>query len=314
MLQVGESKALEIRLKSVLFATDFSASSDRVLQHAIAIARHFNSKLYLQHVVSSLGASMAGTLALSSSISAAQREASLVEHKLILDGTLQHLHHQTIVTQGDVWQELQNTIRREAIDLIVVGTHGRTGIGKLVLGSVAEQIFRNAYCPVLTVGPHSSIDPQPFPPREPRPLLFPTDFTDASLAALPYAVSIATRMKAPLVLLHLLTEVPGLDGTPPCTATEMLRIQRDAQIAATERLERLVPNASADSRPFCLVKAAEPAEGILSAARLLQANTIVMGLHRKLNVDLACHMPGSTAYEVVCRASCPVLTVRSLNC
>jgi nucleotide-binding universal stress UspA family protein len=311
MSQAGLARAVDVQLRSILLATDFSPSSERALRHAISIARYFNSRLYLVHVVSSLGLTMVGPEAIVTSTSLAQRDAALMERKLILNGDLRELQHQVIVRAGDVWEELQNVLRHEHIDLVVIGTHSRTGIMKLVLGSVAEQIFRHACCPVLTVGPRSPAQAALPTAKEVRPLLFPTDFSDASLTALPYAVSLANRIKAQLVLIHLLPHVPPAEGTRWYSADDVMRLRHEAQVAASQRLEQLTVNAGLETKPLCIAKIADPAEGVLLAAKALHASCIIMGLHRKKHVDLASHLLWSTAYEVVCGADCSVLTVRT---
>jgi nucleotide-binding universal stress UspA family protein len=308
----GFSKAIDVQLKSILLATDFSAASEAALQHAISIARFFNARLYLAHVVSSLGVTMAGPEAVANSISLAQRDAALLERKLIFDGTLRELHHHVIVREGDIWEELERVVRHEHIDLAVIGTHSRTGLMKLVLGSVAEHIFRHASCPVLTVGPHVSMQAALPIPKETRPLLFPTDFSYSSLAALPYAISFANQLKTQLVLLHLLSHVPPTDGTRRPSADDVMRSRTEAQADAIRRLEQLTTSSTRlEPKPLCIAKIADAAEGILRAAKALHASCIVMGLHQKKHIDLASHLPWSTAYDVVCGAFCPVLTVRS---
>lgn len=311
MSQVDPFRVVDAKLRSIVLATDFSAASEKALRHAISIARYFKSKLYFVHVISSLGLTLAGPDAIATSASLAQREATLLERKLILNGTLRELHHQVIVREGDVSEELQNILRHEHADLVVIGTHSRTGIMKLVLGSVAEQIFRHASCPVLTIGPHSPMEAELPPPNVARPLLFPTDFSDSSLAALPYAISLANQIKTQLVLLHLLTHVPSMEGNMWYTTDDVVRMRKEAQLAATRRLEQLVTNVGLEIEPLCIAKVAEAAQGILVAARVLRVSSIVMGLHRKAHIDLASHLLWSTAYKVVCGADCPVLTLRS---
>jgi nucleotide-binding universal stress UspA family protein len=311
MQQIGLSKAVDVQLRSVLVATDFSTASDNALHHAISIARYFHSELYLVHVVSSLGLTMAGPEAISTAASLAQRDGALLERRLILDGTLRDLHHRTIIREGDVWEQLENVLRRERIDLVVVGTHGRTGVIKLALGSIAERIFRHAFCPVLTVCPHSPTKAELPPPKEPRPLLYPTDFSDASLAALPYAISFSNQLKAPLILVHMQSHIPSTEGTRWYAADDAMRERKKAEIAAAQKLEDLTASAGLEIKPLCIAKVGNATEGILSAARATRATCIIMGLHRKKNIDFASHLPWSTAYEVVCDADCPVLTVRS---
>src|SRR5208283_2037009 len=150
----------DILLKSVLVATDFSEASDKALRHALAIARHYGAKLYLTHVVSSLGFTLVGPDAVVAATEAVCRDARQLEEDLVQRGALAGLSHEVIVRQGKVWEELEEVIREERVDLVVLGTHARRGLGKLVLGSVAEHIFRHAGCLVLTVGPGSLQDPQ----------------------------------------------------------------------------------------------------------------------------------------------------------
>ena len=130
------------------------------------------------------GLTMAGPGAIASCEEAVSREAANLEDSLIQTGALTGIQHKFIVRQGDIWPELREIIRQERTDLLVVGTHGRHGIGKLFFGSVAEQIFRQAECPVLTFGPHSQEYPWVGTTSRDRTFLFATDFGQASLHGL----------------------------------------------------------------------------------------------------------------------------------
>jgi nucleotide-binding universal stress UspA family protein len=118
------------------------------------------------------------------------------------------LDREFILCYGGVWEELQAIIFQKQVDLVVVGTHGRRGIENVPLGSVAERIFRDATCPVLTVGPYSYRESRVDLTGEIRTYLFATDFGEASLRALPRAVSLANQTKARLILLHVLPAAP----------------------------------------------------------------------------------------------------------
>jgi len=303
----------DVQLKSVLVATDFSAVSRKALHHALAIARHYGAKLYAMHVVSSLGLTIAGPDAIGQSTIAALREATLTERKLVASGALRGIHHQVIVRPGQIWAELQAVIREEAVDLLVIGTHGRTGLKRLVLGSVAEQIFRNARCPVLTVGPPSPPDGVFTPGETPRPILFATDFSAASLNALPYAASFANQRRSELVLAHMLSPVPPVKDGRWYNASDVAKMRLVAQKNAQKRLSDLVADAMLTVKPAFMVDFGEPAEGILRAMEAEHAELIVMGLMCRKHVETMSHLPWSTAYDIVCRAGCPVLTVRGGN-
>ena len=311
MFTLGADTATSLDLKSVLIATDFSSASEKALSHALSIAQHYSAKLYLMHVVSSLGLTMAGPEAIAQATNAALRDATLIERELVSSGALCHIHHRVIVRQGEVWPELQLVIRDSGIDLLVIGTHARTGLKRLVLGSVAEQIFRNARCRVLTVGPYSPPDVALQPEGTARPLLFATDFSEDSLAALPHATSLANQRGAKLVLFHAVSPIPQVKPNRWYRPDDMPKMQTVAASTAHKRLQQLVADAPLVIEPECVTEISEPAEGILNVARVLQAEVIIMGLKPRTFTNTLSHLPWSTAYDVVCRAVCPVLTVRS---
>jgi nucleotide-binding universal stress UspA family protein len=308
------TSSLDLRLKSVLVATDFSQASETALRHALAIARRYGAKFYLAHVVSSLGLTMAGPGAITASEEAVWRDAKHLEDDLVRSGALAGLEHEIVIREGEIWPQLEAIIREERIDLVIVGTHGRHGIGKLLLGSVAEQIFRHADCLVLTVGPHSYPDSRVEGTVANRTLLFTTDFGEASLHSLPYAISFANQFAAKLVLLHVVPAVPMPEGFHWYTTDDLMRMRENARIASFRRLEELTQNATLEVRPEFLVEfgsVCPVSEKILEAAEKLRVDVVIMGLRQSRHVGAASHLPWATAYEVACRAACPVLTVRS---
>ena len=190
--------------------------------------------------------------------------------------------------------------------MIVMGTHGRTGFPKLTLGSVAENVFRKASCPVLTVGPNSPAD---WPEREmgaEKAILLATDFGDASLAALPYGASIANRSRSKLVVLYVNRPVPE---SPANSVFGDETVSEELRYAALQQLQKLLPG-DLGIEPELRVTAGLPVDGILSEAAGNSAGLIVLGLHRRSLLVPAEHLP-STAYGVVIQARCPVLTVRT---
>jgi nucleotide-binding universal stress UspA family protein len=293
------ASAIAPRLKSVLVATDFSDTSQKALRHALAIAHHYGAKIYLAHVVSSLGFTIAGADALNAATEAAKRDANHLEARLVESGALAGLHYEFLVGQGAVWEVLNRVIRQEQVDLIVNGTHGRRGLRKVLLGSVAEQIFRYADCMVFTVGPGSYQESRvdDLPPN--RTFLFLTDFTEASLHALPYAVSYANQFGAKLVLLHVLPTAPNPKSLRYTAALQGLK-----EVTRNNPL-RVTPEFIVE---FC--PAGPISEKILETAENLKADLIIMGLRRSAHVEATSHVPWATAYEVVCGAGCPIVTAR----
>ena len=188
-----------ISIKNILFLTDFSEPSEVALPFATSIARGYGAKVYALHVFTP-DPNVCGAPA---KLAIAAIETGEQHAKARVDSQLTGLEHETIVDWSiDLWDAVQRTINENHIDLIVMGTHGRTGVDKFFMGSVAEEIFRRSTVPVLTIGPHvrSSVHAGGRFHR----ILFPTDFTAASEAASPYAISLAQENKAKLVLLHVM--------------------------------------------------------------------------------------------------------------
>jgi len=214
---------------------------------------------------------------------------------------LADIDHGVLVEEGDVWSVLASVVEKNEIDLIVAGTRGRTGMTKLVLGSHAEEIFRRAPCPVLTVGPHSSAHlPHGASIKE---ILYATDFSPESNAAAPYAISLAQEYQAHLTLLHVIADPKTGDLLRP-----------PELVASSERLLRglVPPEAELWCEPRFVVEQGPAAETILDFARLRKADLIVLGVRRPSGIPgAATHLPVATAHKVVSGAGCPVLTARS---
>jgi nucleotide-binding universal stress UspA family protein len=305
--------ATNIALKSVLVAYDFSEASHKPLRHALAIARHYGARFYLAHAVSSLGYTIAGAEASGLAFERTQRDAQQLEQELLQSGALAGLHYEFILREGDVWEQLESVIKQKQVEMVVVGTHGRKNLGKLLLGSVAEQIFRHADCYVVTVGPGSEEDSLIERAGSVQPFLFATDFGPASVHALPHAISFANHFGAKLVVLHVLPTVPLPEGFHWSTTAGDIRQLRDhARLASLQRLDELLSqHPPAAIQPEFRVDFGMPTEKILHAAHAIKADAIIMGLHRSAHIDTASHMPWTTAYQVVCGAHCPVLTIRN---
>lgn len=287
--------SLRIAFNNVLFPTDFTSASDAALLYVQALARTFGSKIYVTHAVTPYPPVFLPMEPVPIELDSMWQDAKQsLAHFLDVDA-LKNTRHEGVLERGELWNVLDDVIHRQSIDLIILGTHGRHGLKKLVLGSSAEEIFRKASCPVLTIGPHvqkPSADGALF-----KQIVFATDFSAGSLRALPYALSLAEENQAHLILLHVIPLVP-------------LREQDQVAATARTRLAELIPPEAADwCRPDCVVRFEFPAEGILTLAESQQADLIVMGVHKAAPVA-ASHLPWAIAYEVVCHATCPVLTVR----
>jgi nucleotide-binding universal stress UspA family protein len=301
----------EVGLKSILLAYDFSETSRKPLHHAIAIARHFQAKLYIAYVVSSIGYEIAGMEASQLAYEGSVRDAHRLEAELLKSGALAGLQYELMIRGGNVWEQLELGIWQKRIGAVIVGTHARAGIGRLVLGSVAEQIFRQADCLVLTVGPGSREDSL-IEKKETVPLfLFATDFGHASLCAVPYAASFANHFGAKLVVLHVLPAAPVPETFHWSTTGDLTEMRREAQLAAQKQFQQLIiPNVPAATKLEFKVTFGIPAEQVLQACHSLKVDLLILGLHSVRHAEALSHIPWLSAHEIVCGASCPVLTMK----
>jgi nucleotide-binding universal stress UspA family protein len=300
--------AAALKPRSILIATDFSEASEKALRYSLALARFYESKFCLAHVVSSLGLTMAGPAAIAACEEAVAREAADLEDSLIQTGALSGIQHKFIVRNGEMWPELREIMRQENADLLVVGTHGRHGIAKLFFGSGAEQIFRQASCPVLTFGPHTDGCPWFGTSSTQRAFLFATDFGPASLHGLPQAIAAANQFGAKLAFLSI---VPA---APSHTDEGLKNGRADAYLRTLQRLTELADDSGLDPRPevYVAFDSERPvSEKILETADRLRADLIIMGVHDSAHAGIVSHLDLATTYDVVCHASSPVLTV---NC
>jgi nucleotide-binding universal stress UspA family protein len=280
-------------LRNVLVPTDFSPCSQKALLYALAIATYYNAAVILLHVISSEPLFLKNNDTVGDAAWRGMRKQ---------EGTLpQSVSHRAFIEQGKVWPVVSGIAKKCNIDLIVMGTHGRTGLEILFLGSFAETVFRRAKCPVLTVGPESS---PPKPISALNNVLFPTDFSEESEAAEPYAFSLAQRHGGVLSLLHVIE--PGLPRWGDKAQVDEDRLAyAQARLRATASYEasrRLGPE------PNLITEVGPVVDTIVKVAARLHADLIVLGASAPR--ALADRLGEGPAYRVVCTAPCPVLTIR----
>ncbi len=303
-----EKRSAAISVKNVLFATDFSPTSESALPYATAISRRFGGTLHVAHVIpdSSLLLMTGGVDYVSVGTLYEDAHSDAQEKIQRITSRLGGIPYRTYVRHGQVWTNLASIVKENAIDLIVVGSHGRTGLGKLLLGSVAENILRHSPCPVLTVGPKvgGRAKLQEFQTKggelapvelELRQILFATNFTTGSIIVAPVAVGLAGQFRAQLTLMHVIEEYADLDNRPGPIED------------GVRKLQALVPNdASLAYAPEFVMEFGPAAECILNTAAEREADLIVLGARP---ADGTVHLPWSTVHRVVAHAACPVLTV-----
>ncbi|HUJ30281.1 MAG TPA: universal stress protein [Candidatus Acidoferrum sp.] len=289
-----------IKLKSILYPTDFSEPSELALPFATALARRYGATVYALNVITP-NPFASSTPECAGMALDAERELAFASMTQ-LESELAGLHHETIVERAlNVWDGVNQAIQDCSVDLIVLGTHGRTGAQRLLLGSVAEEVFRRCDRPVLTVGPNvrtSSHNGGRF-----HRILFATDYSPASVAAAPYAVSFAENNEARLLLLHV------------AKMAETRKPEEKREQSVAELIHRLYdtvsPHAELSIPPEVAIAYGQPAERIIETARERSVDLIVLGVRSaRGHLGAATHLERATAHDIVAHAPCPVLTVR----
>ena len=288
-----------VKLDKILVGTDFFSASDRALEYALSLARHYEAKIVLAHVITSDASVMLAPQLMATTHEKAVRDAQERMGQILISGRLRDVPHEMLIEQGALWPTMQTLIEKQQIDLVIVGTNGAGSLQKILIGSSAEEIFRQAKCPVLTIGPIIKDEM----PREVefKNILFATDFGLGAEREAAYAFSIAEENQANLTLLHVVEHAEDY-------SEQGLALKREA---ITRELGELVPpGGELWCKLHFRMKLGKPVEEILEAAKEMKADLIVIGAKRGKAL-VAGHVPRTVAYRVVCGAPCPVLTVRS---
>jgi nucleotide-binding universal stress UspA family protein len=285
-----------ISLKNILLPTDFSEVSSSAIPFALPFARLYGARLVAAHFLEPVPRPQVVFDRVPEQdyqdwIDAKQKLLAFAQSVSANDTPCR-----TLLERGEIDTLVPSLIEENSIDLVVLGTHGRRGLSKLVRGSVAEKIYRSATCPVLTVGPNACRNSAKHW-RIAR-MLFSVDLADRPEPILRYALSLAEEQQASLLLLYANPLVPW-------------QFRALSAEHALHRLSNLLPeDAKLWCHPECMVRWELPAEAILNVAQEREIDLIVMGVHKARAASLSSHLPWPIASEVVSRSSCPVLTVR----
>ena len=292
-----------VDIRHVLCAVDFSECSRRALHHAIAVANWYGAWLSVLYVHPVSRPPFASSVALLSPADHAELIAQL--RTLVPDRVRGVVPVEFLIFEGHAAEEI--LAEAEHADLVVLGTHGRSGLEHVVLGSVAEKVVRKAVCPVMTIPP-TAPDATAAVPDLFHHIVAGVDGSDASLDALMFAVSLAEEADAHLTVLRVV-DLPRELAEWASQSPEGQAYAERWKASVMTRLHHLVPESArryshVDER----VEPGRPAEKILRLANEQHAGLIVIGARG--HPTLSRMLFGSTAQDVVRRAACPVLTLR----
>ena len=302
-----------LQINSILYPTDFSKCASHALPYAISLAERYGADLHLLHAtvlhegdpgnaVHRLP-NMEELYQLLEQHAETQMKSTLEDHGS-KSFTVRHAQVRSISAPGAILD-----FAAEAdIDLIVMGTHGRRGLRRLLLGSVAEEVVRLAPCPVLTVPEASDVTDA----GRIQKIVIPVDFSEHSRVALTYANELASGYGAEMHLLHVVDEVVYPDFYPPVmpageSITDELRDQ------SIDRMKSLVSDLSPapGSEAEIHVRGGRAAHAVTDFAAALGADLLVIASHGLTGVSHI--LLGSVTELVVRRAHCPVFTIKGLG-
>jgi nucleotide-binding universal stress UspA family protein len=298
--QVATPRHLQLRTIAIL--TDLGHDSEKSLHYAASLAERYGSRLLVAHASPAdmypyvsphpFPAWPAGVILPIEDV----REKI---NSLVTKAGLRNVSIEVVVKQSSITSLLKE-LEEYRPDLLIVATHGREGVGKLLAGSVTEEVFRKVRWPVLVHGPHT----QPEWPQaiEFQKVLCAIDLSDASVGALLHATALAEDNEAQLSVLHVETgPVEGFSFDRAMAAQSLRDWVHSHVLAQGEALHGAKYE----------IGFGQPEDKILQVAQEFKADAVVIGA-RGLGAaaaKVASHFVGGTAYEVATRSDCPVLIV-----
>lgn len=279
-----------VLVRNLAIATDFSPLSDRATRHALLVARQFGAVVHFLHAVRRSEFSLVPDLMIELD-DLAKRDCDELIARLKSTEELNSIETACWNVDGEISDIFGDLITEHRIDLLVLGTRGRSGISRFFSGSMAQQISHCVSCPILTVGPRSRGAGRELVLKK---VLFATDLSKESRAAIPYVLTAARTWNAEIDVLHVCS--PGNSDCP--------RLLKEIGHA----IEDIAKREEYPLIHYHLIPG-KPSDAVLDFARQNSEDLIVLGLahHR----SLYCGPSLSHAYEIVCQATCPVLSVCS---
>ena len=300
-----------IRLERILCPTDFSKFAFRAADYAVALGGHYDAEVHFLHVIPSalIHPEQYPYIAEAVPLAPEFRKRALERlDAFVALSKIEGVRTRFSVAEGAPVRAILEAAEADRASLLCLGTHGREGMERLVLGSVAEKVLRKARCPVLTVS-------EPGDERAPKEAVFKNilcavDFATLSLKAIEYCLSLAQESGGRLTLVNTVEwfpDEPAWIGSPNVSD---YRSQMEEQVRT--RLEEIVPR---EAREWCgidvVVRSGKAYREILTVARERKADLIAMGVRGRNPLDIM--LFGSTTQHVVRHAECPVLTIPEGN-
>ena len=289
-----------IALSNVLLATDFSSESAQAVQCAGGLCDRYDAKLYVVHVLDLFPFSLSTDTAATAGTEQIRHQADAQMQEFVRVHHLERKKFESALIAGETSTAIERFTREHEIDLLVLGSRGNAGMSRLFEGSMAEEIFRTAQCPVMVVGPRARVHTEAAIFDH---LLFSTDLSRFSRAALPYVEFLLGE--SPSVRLTL----AHFPGEEPANVYERHQVRRRLERELTEMVDPSLRQQIED----VVVESCAPNEGMLRMGEGSGADLLVLGVRSGGGFTRAAtHGLCSIAPRIIAEATCPVLTVRTV--
>ena len=298
---------MRVQFKNILCATDFSDFSNHTISYGVALAKEFEAKLFVSHVIDLSSVAIYGEFQLDpvGQQNRIMEDADAQLKELTGD---QPISWEPLITVGKPADEISRAVGEKDIDLVITATRGRSGLKRIILGSVTERLMRTLTCPLLVVNSpeHTFISTAD---REVKieKILVGCDFSPDSIQALKHALSLAQEFEAELHLVHVI-ETPTQPSLSNENTSVSREIQQDYRDLLIQKLREMVP---AEARYWCAPQTSllegQPYDEIVTYAESKNMDMIVLGVRGHGLVKTL--FLGSTTDRVVRRSPCPVLSV-----
>jgi nucleotide-binding universal stress UspA family protein len=295
---------MRTRLKNIICATDFSEFSERGVYYGVSLAREFGAMFYLCHVIDLSSTAIYGETVLVDIDGQLNRISTYATNRLNRLIGEERIDWEPVISVGYPGDEITRIADEKNADLVITATHSRTGLKRLILGSVTLNLIRSLSCPILVV--RGSASPKK-PEIVPKKILVGCDFSDDSLLAFQHGINLAQEFQAELHLVHVI-EPPVYENLikPPKGADEF---ELDLRTKLRDQLAQMVPE---EALHWCDLKsnllAGQPHEELTKYAVVNEIDLIVIGVRGQGLLEKM--LVGSTAIRVIRQAPCPVLVAR----
>lgn len=291
------SSQVKIAISNVLLATDFSQESAQAVECAQKLAENYNARIHVVHVMDLFPFSLRDDDEAAARIAQIKMTAEERMQEFVHSHRAQGKKFDSALLSGEPFAAIEKFTVEHGIDLIVLGSRGDAGLRRVFEGSMAEEIFRTALCPVLVIGPKARVHEGML-----NHLLFATDMGRISRTAVPYLeFLLSANTAAKVILAHFLEKEERNVYT-----RHQLRRMRE------QELEEMLGPEFRPQIADVAVEACAPEDGMLTMIEELAADLLVLGVRSGgAFTRAATHAPFSIAPRVISEALCPVLTIRA---